>query len=383
MAGQTPRFGLNFFGGDTPGTLDDDNDKFTSEDRLSIDRLLAALEKHDHRRPTSIDAPDDPPGAVLGFDGTLEAGTTYHYCVSFVNADGLETVSGPEVSIEMPELLPAPDAPAGETSESTGTLPPGLYYYALTGLRDDEESPLSDLETVTVLSDEDTVILTLPDLDDADGYQIWRQGENDPGWTRIAVSTGPTFTDDGSVPAGVYGDPANIPPTITTGQGSYSVTISLTGDDLTRVATANAWRIYRTEISGAYGATSLVHEVIERTDELDPESDLVTTWIDDGDAQLTGSPKLLASELQIPAFTFESADTLPSAAGYPDNYPLIDGSGVLYIARAGIWGTVTGQRGVAVFTGTGDPTGSEPTGAANGDVFIDTSTGDIYIIDGL
>lgn len=383
MAGQTPRFGLNFFGGDTPGSIDDDNDKFTSEDPLTVDRLFATLEKHDHHLRLATEPPTEEPDLEVDDVGALEAGTTYYYVLSFVNADGLETTVGPEVSIDTPDLLAIPDAPSGETSDSTGALEPGLYYYALTALRDSEESPLSEPDIVTVLTDEDTVTLTLPALGDADGLQVWRQGENDPGWTRIGVATSTTFTDTGAIPAGLYGDPANIPPTFSVGQDIYSITITLTGDDLDRLDDVNAWRIYRTDVSGAYSATSLVHEVIERTDELDPESDLVSSWIDTGDAPLTGSPKLIASELLVPPYVFDSADTLPDANDYPDNYPMVDGSGVLYIARAGIWGGVSGQRGVAVFTGTGDPTGVEPAGAQNGDVFIDTATGDIYLIDGL
>jgi hypothetical protein len=371
---------LNYFGGDTPGSLDDGSDKFTGEDRLSIDRILTALEKHNHRLNTAMDVPGAPPALTFpaGIEGTLEGGTTYYYCVSFVNDDGLETVAGPEVSLPTPDLLPAPDAPSGETSDSTGTLSAGLYYYALSALRDEEESPLGALEAVTVLSGENTVTLTLPAPGDATGFQVWRQKDTDPGWTRIATATSTTFLDTGTIAPGVYGDPANIPPATNTGISSYAIQIALTGADLSGVGAARSWRIYRSEISGIYTSTALIHEVIERDDDLDPTSALKRSWIDDGDAPLTGSPKEFSTELQVPPFTFDTADPLPDATNYPDNYPMVDGSGVLYLTRSGIWVAVTGQPGVAFFTGTGDPTGVEPTGYHPGDLYIDLATGDLY-----
>lgn len=388
MAGQTPRFALNFFGADTPGSLDDDDGKFTGADRLTQDRLFAALEKHDHHLSAALIPPDVAPTITLAdpaVEGALEGGTTYYYVVSFVNADGLETVSGPESSLATPDLLPTPDAPSGETGTVSGNhLTPGLYFYALSGMRDTEESPQSEPAAVTVLSSDNTVTLTLPDLGDAERYQVWRMGDDDPGWTRIGTATTATFIDGGDVPAGAYGDPANVPPTTTTGASSYAITITLVGDDATRVQDAVSWRIYRSDTSGVYTAASLVHEVVEHTSDTDATTPLRTAWIDDGDALLTGAPKLYATELAISPFTIDAATTLPAATPYPDNYPIVDGAGVLYLARAGAWVPVSGaSRGVAVYTGTGDPTGHEPTGSANGDLFIDKTTGDIYEITGL
>jgi hypothetical protein len=342
MAGQTPRFDFNFFGGDTDGTLADDGDKFTGEDRLTLDTILAALENHDHRVPSTTSAPVGTPSLGLVTNGgALEGGTTYYYVVSFVNADGLETISSPEASQATPDLLEAPDPPQGETGTAAGTLAPGVYYYALTGIRGDEESALGAPTAVTVLADENIVTLTLPDEGDADTLQIWRQKDTDPGWTRIDTATA-TFIDDGSVPAGLYGDPANEAPTATTGADDYVITVTLTGADVTAVQNSAGWRIYRSTESGVYSSASLVHEVVERVDELDEESDLLVSWPDDGDAALTGSPKLVSTQLNIPAFSFESATVLPATTGYPLNYPILDADGVLHINRAGTW---TVQRG--------------------------------------
>jgi hypothetical protein len=383
VAGQTPRFGLNFFGGDTAGTFDEDNEKYTGEDRLTLDRLLAALENHNHRVPASLDEPDgDLTLDLLSGQGSLDSGTTYYYVVSFVNSDGLETVTGPEASVDTLDLLPAPDAPQGETSTAAGSLTPGQYYYALSGLRGTEESPLGEASAFTVVSGEHVVTLTLPDLGDATSYQVWRMKDTDPGWTRVAISATGSAVDNGSIPASLFGDPANIPPTATTGIARNAVRITLTGPDVASLTTISGWRIYRSTISGVYGSTSLVHEVIERTDETVTTSPLVTTWLDDGDVTLTGSPKLFSNELMVPAFTFEANDPMPAAAGYPQNYPMLDGAGVLNIARSGVWTPVSGARGVAFFTGTGNPTGNEPPGAVAGDVFLDIASGDLYLLNG-
>jgi hypothetical protein len=315
--------------------------------------------------------------------GTLEAGGTYYYVVSFIDAAGLETVSGPEVSIDMPDLLETPDLPQGETGTVTGNqLTPGQYYYALSGLRDGEESALSDPSAITLLSDENTVTLTLPTLGDATSFQIWRMKDTDPGYTRIGTSSTGSFVDDGSVPAGVYGDPANFTPTGVGGADTYSIVIDLGPDDATAVQNTSGWRLYRSDTSGVYSAASLVHEVIEREDDLDPTSDRLTEWTDTGDAFLLGSPKQIANTMDIAAFVIDENDALPDASAYPDGYPMLDASFALYVARSGGWIEITGgaaQRGVALFTGTTDPT-TMPSGAVSGDVYINTTSGDIFVL---
>lgn len=373
MAGQTPRFGFNFFGGDTAGTFSDDADKFTGDDRLALDRILTAIEGHNHRVTEELVPPSEDLDLDVDSGGALDAGLTYYYVVAFVNGDGLETAAGPESSLALPDVLPIPGEAQAETGTGAGTLHAGTYYYALTGLRGDEETPLSNPVAVTVLADEHIVTLTLPDLGDATSFQIWRMSDSDSGYTRIGTSSNATFVDDGSVPAGIYGDPANVPPTSNAGIDAYSITITLTGDDLINVTKAVSWRIYRSEVSGAYGAASLVHEVVEHIDDLDPDSALMTTWIDDGDAQLTGSPKLISSEVHVAPFTFDSvegADPLPDATGYPQNYPIVDGAGLLNLNRTGVWTPISGSTGPTGATGPAGPSGATgpagPSGAPGG-----------------
>lgn len=380
MSGQTPRFSLNYFDDQTTGSLEDDSSKFTGEDRLTLDRLLSALEAHDHHLNGSAVEPTDTLSLAVGTDGQLDAGLELYYLVSFVNSDGLETAAGPEASISTPDLLATPGAPSGETSIVTGnTLGTGQYYYALSAFRGVEETPLSQIEIVTLVSGENTVTLTLPALGDADQLQIWRQKDSAATWTRIGLATTTTFVDDGSVQAGIYGDPDNVPALANTGVSNYSITITLGTDDAAALPTVTSWRIYRSDTSGVYGAASLVHEVTERVDDLDPTSALMSSWIDDGDAQLTGSPKLFTQALHVSPYTFEyAATTLPTASNYPDYYPLIGPGNVLYFALAGSWVQVSGQRGRGLFTGTGAPT--TVTGSVTGDIYINLTNGDIYTL---
>ncbi len=394
MAATTPRFGLNYFGGATPGNLDEDGGKYTSEDRLAIDRLLSALETHDHRVPTKLPIPDQEPDLLLVEGGSLPAGETYYYVLSFVNKDGLESVHGPEVSIDTPDILEEPDPPTIE-STTGGTLGEGEYYYAITGIRGVEESIQSEPVAATVVAGDDAVLLTLPEYGDAEQYQIWRMKETDASWTRIDKTDQETYLDDGSVPSGEYGDPENVPPLVNEGISNYGVQITLTGNDADEVQQTAGWRIYRTDVSGAYSSMSLVHEVVEHTNDLDESSPRVVSWIDDGDATLVGSPKIKSTELDQLPFSFETADTLPDPDDYPNGYPVLVGQGtaaIFYIRTGGtkglpgytpVWTPISGGlvRGAGFFTGHGAPS-PEPDAALAGDLYLDLDTGDLYELDG-
>jgi hypothetical protein len=349
MASTTPRFGLNYFGGDIPGSLTDDGQKYTLGDRLLIDKLLAAIEAHNHH-VTAVDSdlPTDAPTLTLHDDvgGTLEAGHTYYYEITFVDDNGLETPAGDEVSIDTPDLLDAPAAPSGE-SATGGSLPAGMYYYALTAIRGTEESTLGSAFTMTLLAGEGTATLTLPALGGADSLRVWRMGLNESYYTKIGTSSTGTFTDTGTVAADPCAcDPDNQPPAANSGASIYSVTLALSTADAAIISAGHikSWRIYRTETSGNYLASSLVHDTVETIDELDPDSGLVTTWIDDGDSLLPGQPPLNTQRLVFTPYSFETVTTFPTASDYPEGYPLIK-DGALYVQIGGSWTTVGGGGG--------------------------------------
>lgn len=298
MSGRTPRFGFNWFDGDAQsGALSDDGAKFTGDDRLLLDRLLAAIETHDHASDTdSDDAPDGPTLTYASTGGALEAGLTYYYKITFVDAAGLETDASDEVSVDLPAQLDAPAAP-GQDTATTGTLVPGLYYYALTAVRGSEESSLGDPVAVTVLSDEHQVDLSLPALGAATSFRLWRLSDTEGFWRKFSdVITGSTFTDGGSATP-----VATDAPTANTGVATYAVTLDLSTDDATAVqATAvSGWKIYRSTTSGTYGGNSLVHYVTEHEIDTDDTSPKLASWVDTGDALLSGAPPVTASKMHF------------------------------------------------------------------------------------
>lgn len=354
--GLTPNYGYSYFGGDVPGTLTDDGAKFTGADRLALDRHLKALASSTrHQRTTSSELEAGQPSATVENGGGLPGGRTYAYAVALVNEDGLETAVGPEVVISTPDILTAPDEPGVEEVEG-GILPPGLYYFALTALSGivegesfsapgTEESTLSSQVSIT-LDEPAGVQLTLPaPPTGALGYQIWRMGSGDVGWTRIAQVTATeddTFTDYGSVPANLNADdPAQAPPATNAGVAIYAITITLAAEDavLCIDRSISAWRLYRTETPSAYPAAALVHHVVDLDDPYDTGDTslpLVTSWVDEGDVLTSGAPIIASSLMALAPYVLDVADSEPDPAAYPENYPLLVGQ-TLYAMQGGTW----------------------------------------------
>lgn len=386
MSGLTPRFGLSYFGGAVDGSINDDGQKFSLGDRLLIDRLFQAIEQHDYTyTATESVEPTDTPTLALTVDegGTLPAGETYYYAVSMLDANGLETRIGPEVSISTPEALPTPLAPSGEAALG-GTLPTGLYYYAITGLRDGEESPLSSPVTITLLSGDGTAELGLPPLGDADSYQVWRMAATESGYSRVGTTMTDAFTDNGSVPSNPCPtDPGNQPPQFNLGISRYGVEVTLGVDDAALVTSGRVsrWRVYRSTESQNYGNTSLVHEVIEREDEQDVSSDLLTVWTDVGDALVSGRPSIISQGINLKPFSFPTASVLPPTTGYPSYYPLVV-DGVLYAKVGTVWTPLGGGGGGAVETGNLLQTGVEVLDTTGHPWYLSVTTaGAMEIID--
>ncbi len=362
----TRNFGLNYFGGTTPGGLDEDGGKFTGQDRIAIDRMLKALATSSRHRHTS-DTITDPatPTATLGTDGGLPGGVTYAYCVTFVDADGLESLPSQEVVVSTPDVLEEPDEPFLAEAEGGGSLAAGLYYYALTAIRGEEESVQGGQTSITLDLDASGVVLTLPAPPaGATSFQIWRMNAADVGWTRIAVvgaTEGSTYTDTGTVPANTDADdPAQQPPLTNLGVAIYNVQIELDPADIAVVTAPGsriaAWNIYRTETPTAYPAASLVHHVVDRNDPLDtgdPSLPLITSYSDDGDILLDGVPPLASTQMQIAPYVFDHVDSLPDHTQYPLWYPLVYAN-QLYVKTASGWLNVGGGGGgsgeVVMFT---------------------------------
>ena len=354
MAGQTPRFKLNYFGSGTPGTPNDDGQKFFGLDRLTLDRLLAAIESHDHRVHPAEVAPTDPLAAELVTgSGNLQGGYTYHYRYAVVDAQGNESIASPEITVATPALLPMPGMPAAYVTAggSQGLLAPGIYYYALTALRGTEETPLGPATLIQLQQGDGSVTLTLPAFGEADAFRVWRMGSTEPGYTRIGLVSAGTeeFVDVGAVAADPCAcDPGNAPPPSNTGTSSYGVRLTL--PDVVDVTAIRSWRIYRTMYAGIYPAAALVHDVVEREEEWNPFSPLLTEWIDTGAATLIGKPQDHDLNMRFQPLALEVLDDLPDPGHYPIGYPIVSGE-TLNVNLDGQWTPVGGGGGGGSMTG--------------------------------
>lgn len=304
---RTPRFGLNYFGGGIPGSLSEQGGKFTNTDRLLIDRVLAALEYHDHGGGERLEDPTGVPTADLQVGaGILSGGVTYYYRVSYIDQFGLETAASDEVSVAMPSKVATPTNP-GLNTVAGGSLDEGTHLYGVTALDASGETPLSQVSSVTV-SDWKTVEVTPTMPAGATEISIWRQGPFDAGFTRLVTqSDASTFTDDGSIqPDPLACDPDKAPPSSNTTGSSGAVLVTAPSTDLVNPTLARRWRIYRTATSGVYDAESLLVEVTATEEN---STQLVQEFLDDGSISLdTGMP--LQSSV-----TLQPSEAIASVAG--------------------------------------------------------------------
>lgn len=314
--GLTTRFGLSKLGGPYGGSLTADGFKFTGRDREVLDRILEALEGHQHSGGTRLADPTE--GADVTLDttgGTLSSGTTYYYRVGFVDQFGLETAASDEVAVATPAPVSAPSAPIISGTSAGGSLAPGVYYYALTQVTDaGQETQLGPAAVVNVLADRGTVVLDLGLGFSGGDYSIWRQGPNEAGYTRIAEDVNTTvgdplsYSDDGSVAADPCAcDPENLPPSSNQTNASNSVAIVPPDVSLIQVSDSpiKKWRVYRSVVSGSYSSSSLVAEVSD----IDEDTGfLVVQYTDRGTPLLPGQP-LETSQTLLPSLPVASPAT--------------------------------------------------------------------------
>lgn len=288
----TPRFGFLRVGGAAGGAITDRGFQFTNADRLLLDRLLTAMEAHDHGGGARVSDPTAAPTLALDTaNGVLPGGKTFYYTTAYVDRYGLETASGPEAAIATPAQVAAPTRPTLTAVTTGGTLTAGLYTYALTFEVGSYETQLGEQNVITLLSDRDTVQLGLPSMPvGADAIAVWRKGPNDNGFTKIGTSTATTIQDDGTVPSDPCAcDPDKLPPTENLTNSTNAVTVTLPNASFVHDA-ANGierWRVYRATSSGGYGAKSLVAEIAD----LDGSGLLVTEYVDYGANAADGQPK--------------------------------------------------------------------------------------------
>lgn len=312
--GLTQRFGFTQFDSPTEGSISEDGNKFTGRDRRVIDRILSALESHDHLGGSRLEEPAQAPTLeLLEGQGNLPAGETLHYRVAYVDRYGLETEASAEASVATPDPVAVPDVPF-LNAQTGGSLADGLYAYALTAMDDQgEETPLGPSSNIT-LTDRNTVEVSVNAADvpaGAEGLWFWRMGPLDSDFQRVDVLNADnswTFVDDGTTSglsqesqdwlesvggSVVYDDP---PPTENTTGSHSSVKVSIPFADVEIPTLVKRWRIYRTAESGVYAGDSLVHEVVET--ETEGGDQLVSEYTDTGGDLLPGHPLSRTQTLQ-------------------------------------------------------------------------------------
>lgn len=388
MAAQTNRLKLNYFGAGLPGTIADDSGKYSSLDRITIDRAIATLEANDyHVKSRSVVTPAAPE-LTLGTTGSLQPGTKYSYTLAFVDANGLETASGAIASVTTPLPYAAPASP-GLALATGGTLAPRTWYYAFTTLNMGvtRESTLSTPAVITTFTGQQTVQITTPVTVSGDAIRVWRMGDDAQYWTLIgSCAPGDLYTDTGAIPpdpcAGC--DIASQPPQVTRGDYSSSITIKVASVDLPKLNGGYvSWRLYRSILDNRFDVQSLVANVATHTTPGDVTTPLVNSFLDDGVIPTPGQPSVGGALLDPKPYVFDQmyvapGQPLPNPANYPDRYPLYF-NGQLFMSRL-IDGTrYVWQRigGSTITFGEADrPPGREPGG---GDVHINTTTG-VYTV---
>lgn len=307
----TQRFGFTHFGLDAEGSLFDEGGKFTGRDRRVLDRILAAFEAHDHIGGVRLDDPSsDPVLELLPEAGELDAGTTYHYRVSYLDRYGLETAASGEVSVTTPDSVQPPAPPRVEAQENSedGLLDEGLHWYGLTVLDASGNETTMSAPSAINLTDWRKVEISAPDGLPVGAVEVavWRQGPLDSGFTRLVTldATGvlvPLFVDDGSIPSEPCPcDPEQSPPTENMTSATNAVRVTIPFDDVGPGTLVRRWRLYRSEESGNFPADALVAEVVETVIE-EGEERLVTEFVDDGGTTLLAGVPLEASQTLMPS----------------------------------------------------------------------------------
>lgn len=281
---ETTHFGLTRVGSGEP--LSKNGYAALDSDPVRIDSLLWALMNHDHSGTPALGDPTDPPTlTVSASGGSLPAGTTLYYRVSYVDENNLETAGSPEASVTTIDFIATPTGPALGVIISGGSLGTGNYSYAITFVDaqggETDGSPISSVAVTSGASN--SIQLTLPSLPAyAVSYNIYRTR---PGQSELYyltnVTAGP-YTD-----VGIAEDQSITVPAENTTNSANSITVEI---PLAFVPDGcQSWRIYRATTSNGYDGESLVHQVVETAS--DTTATPITTWVDTGDALLPGFPQ--------------------------------------------------------------------------------------------
>lgn len=297
MLESTPTFGFTRVG--QGETLAKNGYAALDGDRTMLDALLRSLHQHTHTGSTER-LPDPQYAPVLSAtqgDQTafLPGGQTYFYKYSYVDIWGLETAASPEQMIQTPSGTLRPQAPILEHFPTGGNLNAGRYAYVLTySDYQGGETTASDPVAITIETDACSGECRIKlDFDEAPivapCVNIYRARQGQTRFYLLDKVEGATiYYDDGSR----FEDQTKTPPVINTTGGNNRIDIELPEGVPDGVG---AWRIYRSQTPGAYTTASLVHHVVEGTEEF--SNDLRDTWSDRGSGLGRGMPRTRSSTI--------------------------------------------------------------------------------------
>jgi hypothetical protein len=276
----------------------------TDHDKALIDAVLSAIELHDHTGGTRLSDPSGPPvGVMETTGGSLPAGATYYYRLSYVDKFGLETAATVEAAFTTPGPAAVPSTPTAAVIDG-GLLSVGVYYYGLSAVDvDGNQTMISIPATATITTNNSSVNVTGRTFSAGTAsYNVWRQGPRTSTFVKIGEITDPTvvFLDNGYVPDDPLScDPTAIPPAGNTTNATSLITFT-PADPIIVAADGGpikAWRLYRSTTSGSYPVNSLLTEV-NTTVNQDGTGGLLLDFTDDGTtALLAGQPKEVSETL--------------------------------------------------------------------------------------
>ena len=317
--GNTNYFSLKKFGSE--GRLSDDNYKFSDRDRSTIDSLLWTLVNHDHREVAdggSLAGPTEPVLTVDTVGGTLAAGTSYYYKLSFMDSSGSETGASSAIIADTADLVPSPPIQTLSSVSTGGALNSGIYRYALSYYQTaGGETRAVNVSTILVPTGTSTNVITVGLLtapEDADGWKVYRKSPDDSDYhflySVVKTGTPPTsWDDDGSETI----DCTKIRPSSNTTNSTSVITVDLNAADIPLDERIVSWKIYRSAVAGVFGSSSLLATVVETTTE--GGSDLITTYDDLGSTSTVAGAPLTQSVVPPPIPQLDASAIFASSGG--------------------------------------------------------------------
>lgn len=247
MASFTEHYGLQEL--DAGDSFSLNGQKYTTADRVSIDRLLyQGAQAHQHNGASAASVQPIAAGTATATAGAgqYQSGVTVYYEYTWVDGTGAESVPGPATSITIPGGVTSPAPPAAVADTLAGTLPLGSYYYAITAYTSSTTSETAASSPVYVyVPGPGEVTITFPSAPaGAMGFNVYRLSPNAIDYTLIASVpvADASYVDNGSATPGC---PQGLPTGNATGQ-SYGITFTIPSGP----PAGYTWNLYVTTQAG-------------------------------------------------------------------------------------------------------------------------------------